>query len=186
MSITAASDTTRSDAIALGRAPVEISPVAWRPKHALPMEEWMRHGARFGVVNRACGWWIGDWINYGNAAYGEKYSRAARITRHDVQTLMNMAYVASRFEISRRRETVSWSHHAELASLPEEMQDRWLDRVELDALTVRDLRLELRRDRPGRHSTETGRIAATEHEPPLGDSGHDRFTCPRCGHVYPS
>jgi hypothetical protein len=149
------------------------------------MAEWMRYGARFGRIGRACGWWIGDWINYGNAAYGEKYSRAARITKHDVQTLMNMAYVASRYEISRRRENVSWSHHAELAALPAEAQERWLNRVERDALTVRDLRLELRRDRSMQKDADLDPDVAGRSQPPLSRTARDdQLACPKCGHVY--
>lgn len=161
----------------------EISPVAWVPKPSLPLAEWIRYGNRFGVLGRACGWWIGDWVNYGNAAYGEKYSRAARITRHDVQTLMNMAYVASRFEISRRRENVSWSHHAELAGLPPAEQDRWLGRIEAHSLTVKDLRLELRR---GRSACERPDAAEAMPSDALLDGNADdqQLACPRCGHVY--
>jgi hypothetical protein len=40
------------------------------------------------------------------------------------------AWVARRFSISRRRGTLSFQHHAELASLPESEQDEWLDRAE--------------------------------------------------------
>ena len=44
--------------------------------------------------------------------YGERYELAAKVTGYDAQTLMNMFYVASRFEISRRREKLSFSRHA--------------------------------------------------------------------------
>ena len=175
------------EAVQQGPSPVDVSPVAWVPKLSLPLAEWIRYGTRFGLLGRACGWWIGDWINYGNAVYGEKYSRAARITKHDVQTLMNMAYVAARFEISRRRENVSWSHHAELAALSPETQDRWLDRIGRDALTVRDLRLELRRDRAAQQRDGLEGAAGTQPRLALGDAeGHDddQLACPRCGYVY--
>ena len=182
---TTVSNIAGGDAGSQNPIPVEVSPVAWAPKIPLPLAEWIRYGARFGVVGRACGWWVGDWINYGNAAYGEKYSRAARITRHDIQTLMNMAYVASRFEISRRRENLSWSHHAELAALPPEAQDRWLDRIERHALTVKDLRLELRRDRSARHKADPAQDAAPQFALPLDTAadGH-QVECPKCGYVY--
>jgi len=54
-----------------------------------------------------------------------------------------MAYVAGRFEVPRRREALSFSHHAELAGLPAEEQDLWLDRAEASALSVRSSRSEL-------------------------------------------
>jgi hypothetical protein len=41
----------------------------------------MRQGGCLGSVARASGWWIGDWIQYGNARYHEKYEAAAKVTR---------------------------------------------------------------------------------------------------------
>ncbi|MEA2420777.1 MAG: hypothetical protein QOE60_2983, partial [Thermoleophilaceae bacterium] len=116
------------------------------------------------------GWWIGDWLHYGNERFGERYVRAARITGYDVQTLMNQAYVASRFEISRRREKLSFSHHAEVAALPAAEQDRWLGRAERASLSVRALRSEVRRAVRGRRGEPT--------PPP------DAVVCPSCGHHF--
>lgn len=162
---------------------VDVTPTAWMPRGPLQLEEWITYGRKLGAVGRACGWWIGDWLNFGNSAYGEKYSRAARICRYDVQTLMNMAYVASRYEISRRRENISWSHHAELAAMSPDLQDHWLDRVEADRLTVKDLRAEIRRMKKmeaqgGGDLTEVTEIFSPE--PPVDE----QYTCPRCGHTY--
>jgi hypothetical protein len=149
----------------------------------MQLEEWTAYGRKLGAVGRACGWWIGDWLNFGNAAYGEKYSRAARISRYDVQTLMNMAYVASRYEISRRRENISWSHHAELAAMPPDLQDQWLDRIAADRLTVKDLRAEIRRVKKveARGLDEIAGATETVSPEPLAD---ERYICPRCGHTY--
>jgi hypothetical protein len=55
-----------------------------------------------------------------------------------------MVYVASRFEISRRRENLSWSHHAELAAYEPVQQERWLDHAESNRLSVLALRQALR------------------------------------------
>jgi hypothetical protein len=117
-----------------------LTTVAWVADEELAYDEWLRQGSRLGVAGRNAAWWIGDWVNYGTARYGSKYSLAARVTGYDRQTLMNMVYVASRFEISRRRENLSWSHHAELAAFEVDMQERWLDRARADRLSVRDLR----------------------------------------------
>jgi hypothetical protein len=60
-------------------APVEVAPrrailtrTAWSPLAKLTISEWMRQGQTLGAAARACGWWIGDWIRFGNAQYGEK------------------------------------------------------------------------------------------------------------------
>ena len=40
----------------------------------------------------------------------------------DYQTLRNYAWVARRFAMSRRRDTLSFGHHAEVPALPEPEQ----------------------------------------------------------------
>ncbi len=104
----------------------------------------MRHGRLLGALGHASGWWLGDWIRYGNARYGDKYTAAAELTGYDAHTLTNMAYVAGRFDVARRRENLSFSHHAALAALPADDQELWLQRVEAGNLSVRSLRSELR------------------------------------------
>ena len=155
-------------------AEVSISPTAWAAEGHLSLLEWSQSGRRLGVIGRASGWWIGDWLNYGNARFGERYVRAARITGYDVQTLMNMVYVASRFEPSRRSDNLSWSHHAELAALEPAEQDHWLERAETERLSVRCLREEVRRQR---------RLEAAETEPVDADltQADEELVCPHCG-----
>ncbi|MFI6040959.1 hypothetical protein ACIA8C_04955 [Nocardia sp. NPDC051321] len=162
------------------RRPVSVSAVSWQPRTSLKCEEWLRHGEQLGTIGRAAAWWIGDWVNYGNAKFGEKYSRAARITGYDVQSLMNMAYVASRFPPERRRGKLSWSHHAEAAALDTEDQDRWLRHAEALRLSVRGfrevLRTERRRSKAGRDG-EQGRPQEDDGE--VG--GQPAAVCPSCG-----
>src|SRR5918998_5974009 len=117
----------------------KLTNVSWSAADALSFEQWVRDGRRLGMIGRGVGWWIGDWLRFGNARYGEKYVRASKITGYDVQTLMNMVYVASNIEPARRRESLSWSHHAELAALSPAEQDDWLDRAEECRLSARDL-----------------------------------------------
>jgi hypothetical protein len=150
-------------------SPATLTTTAWRPRLELSLAAWARQGRWLGALGRGSGWWIGDWVRYGNARYGDRYTSAARVTGYDVQSLMNMAYVAGRFEASRRRAGLSFSHHAEVASIPAEEQDLWLDRAEVGNLSVRSLRSELRRvrrkaaSRGRREGAESGRrpMAAT-------------------------
>jgi len=137
------------------QSPASITVVAWVPNREMELPEWAEAGRRLGAMGRCGQWGLGDWIQYGNAKFGERYARAARITGYDIQTLMNMVYVASRFEISRRRENLSWSHHETLASLEASEQDRWLDLAVSQKLSVSDLRHELRGSRRAPKSTDT-------------------------------
>ncbi len=167
-----------------GRRPAQpssgLTPVAWTPPREIDLAEWTAVGRRLGTMGRCGQWGLGDWIRYGNAKFGERYTRAARITGYDVQTLMNMVYVATRFEISRRRETLSWSHHETLASLEPDEQEHWLDRAATERLSISDLRVELRGARRGR------KPAATEVDDRRVTSfGATALICPHCGKPVP-
>lgn len=151
-----------------------VTPVAWQAKHALSLSQWVADGQRLGAIGRGVNWWIGDWLRFGNHKFGERYARASRITGYDVQTLMNMVYVATRFDAARRRDKLSWSHHAELAALDEAAQDEWLTRAENERLSVRDLRAELRRVTRANESAAIAEARAEAAEP--------HHLCPNCGH----
>jgi hypothetical protein len=125
----------------------------------------------------------------------ERSEVAARVTGYDAHTLMNMAYVASRFETSGRREKLSFSHHAELAALPRDEQERWLDRAEFEGLSSRRIRAELRRDtRSARTLSSAGGGASTRAaETPMHNGvGSTRqsttaeatVVCPHCGNAF--
>jgi hypothetical protein len=150
-----------------------ITPVAWVPARDIDLAEWTAVGRRLGTMGRCGQWGLGDWIRYGNTRFGEKYTRAAKITGYDVQTLTNMVYVASKFEISRRREMLSWSHHETLAALDPHDQNFWLERAVAEKLSVADLRTELRSAR--RHSKTS--TAGTDKP----DDATATLVCPFCG-----
>jgi hypothetical protein len=150
--------------------------VAWAPDQDLEHPEWVRWGRRLGAMSRVSNWWVGDWLQYGASKWGEKYAEAARITGYDVKTLRNIAYVAKRFDLSRRRDKLTWSHHAEVAVLEPHKQDGWLDRAVADHLSVADLRTELR------GSQRASRAAADDNgEPDPSDAQLPSMICPHCG-----
>ncbi len=183
------------------------APVTWAPSKGLDIVGWVRIGQRLGAMTRCSQWWLGDWIRYGTARWGEKYSEAARVTGYDVQTLRNIAYVAGRVEVSRRRENLSWSHHETLASLKPAEQDHWLDEASKHRWSVSDLRMMLRAARKWDKDldrAEDGHPAGPPDRPPVqefraraqngsvrndstgagrrADSSAGRaVTCPRCG-----
>jgi hypothetical protein len=177
---TAVASTQRSQgrtSVPARRAVAALAQTSWAPPRELELAEWIRQGRRLGALGRAGNWWLGDWVRYGNARYGERYETAARVTGYEVQSLMNMAYVASRFEISRRRETLSWSHHAEVAALDPSDQDAWLDRAERERLSVLALRVERRIAEPA-----AGAEAAPARS--ARASAAREVVCPNCGHGF--
>jgi hypothetical protein len=151
-----------------------VSKVAWLPPSDLGQAEWLSTGRRLGAIGRCSQWWIGDWIRYGTARWGEKYVEAARVTGYDVASLRNMAWVAAQFDLSLRSDKLSWSHHVLLAPLTADQQRDWIERAIEARLSVADLRLELR----ARGHGSRGEKAAA------GDRGREQGAgvCPHCGH----
>jgi hypothetical protein len=149
-------------------------------------DAWALLGCRISGMSNACAWCLGDWLNYGERTFGQRYKTALEATALDYQTLRNYAWVARRFEMSRRRDTLSFQHHAEVASLPEPHQDLWLLRAERLGWSRNELRrrLSVARRRPRQESLEGAvrlrldvakpreqrwREAATVAEQTLGD-----------------
>jgi hypothetical protein len=137
--------------------------------------EWIAAGRRLGGISRCNQWWLGDWLRYGTAKWGEKYVEAARITGYDVRSLANMASIAASFDLSRRRDNLTWSHHAAVAGLTSGEQEKWLDLAATQRLSVQDLRIELR-------SAEKKRGATNEREPAVPLEHTAEITCPQCGY----
>lgn len=142
--------TTPSPPAAARRPANRRMQVGWRAPSTMDHREWIAAGQRFGEYGRISNWWIGDWLRYGTSRWGEKYVEAARITGLEPKTLRNIVYVASAFELSRRRDTLTWSHHAEVAGLDASQQDLWLDRAVAQRLSPADLRIEVRAAERGR------------------------------------
>ena len=107
---------------------------------ALPFDEWELAGRRLsGILDSSC-WWLGDWLVYGKDQYADRYQRGIAAAGLRYQTLRNYAWVARRFPFGRRRAALTFQHHAELASLPADEQDKWLDRAEQGNWTTKQLR----------------------------------------------
>jgi phage N-6-adenine-methyltransferase len=104
------------------------------------LDEWTNFGKILNRIEGSIHWWIGDWLNYGERMYGEKYTQALDEMDYAYQTLRDDAWVAGKIELSRRRDNLSWSHHKEVASLEASDQDRLLDEAELQGWSRNELR----------------------------------------------
>jgi hypothetical protein len=105
---------------------------------------WKHVGTQLALIADSSSWWLGDWIVYGQSAYGKRYREAIEATHLDYQTLRNYAWVARKFDPLRRRQTLSFQHHLEVAGLSLRDQDTWLDRAHLNSWSRTQLRTELR------------------------------------------
>jgi hypothetical protein len=111
----------------------------------LAFDRWQAIGRKIGDVADASTWWLADWAAYGEGNYGEKYRQAIRVTGFGYQTLRNYVWVARRFDASRRRDDLSFAHHAEVAALEESEREEWLDRAQQNNWSRNELRAQLKR-----------------------------------------
>jgi hypothetical protein len=138
-------------------SPVGPSPARWQseapvvmPRKGLQLpsqltfENWLSIGQRLSELYTSSAWCLGDWLAYGQAAYGGRYRTAIEHSSLDYQTLRNYAWVARQLPMSRRRDTLTFGHHAEVAARPEAEQDFWLRKAEENKWPVKQLRRQIR------------------------------------------
>jgi hypothetical protein len=158
-----------------GTSSAQLSNPGWEPPRDLDQREWLEVGRTLGRIGRYSRWWVGDWLIYADRKWGEMYNDASKVTGYDYGTLRNIVSIAQRFPLSRRRDNLSWGHHADVASLPPDEQDYWLDHATELGLSRADLRIELRaalRSGPGRSERD-------EREP--AECPEHSVRCTNCG-----
>lgn len=141
----------RNDQVLTTRVGLQIPDV-------LSFDEWERAGRQLAGVVDSSSWWLGDWLTYGKDHYSDRYLQGIRSAGLRYQTLRNYAWVARRFDMTRRRARLTFQHHAEVASLPTEEQDRWLLRAEELSWTTKQLRNALREARGAEPTVASGTV----------------------------
>ncbi|MFI6084313.1 LmbU family transcriptional regulator [Streptomyces sp. NPDC051217] len=107
----------------------------------LSERSWERIGASLRELTNSSVWWLADWLTFGETTYGlRRYREAIERTGLDYQTLRNYAWVARRFEHHRRRDSLSFAHHAEVTRLSPPEQDYWLGKAEQQKWSRNELR----------------------------------------------
>ena len=107
----------------------------------LSFDEWDTLGQQLGEVGKSIGFIIGDWINYGEGRYGEKYDESLARTGLAYTTLAHYSYVARKIQFCLRKQNLDYSVHATVAKLKtDEEKQHWLDMSEKHDLSVRRLR----------------------------------------------
>jgi N6-adenosine-specific RNA methylase IME4 len=111
----------------------------------LPFDDWLELGRGLRLLEGAVQWWVGDWLNYGERRYGQKYTEAAAATGYAYDSLNAARWVAQRIEVVRRRTNLSWSHHKEVAGLDVPEQELLLDAAEAEGWSRNALRRRVKR-----------------------------------------
>jgi hypothetical protein len=105
-----------------------ITPTGIEFHEELSFDEWEDLGQKLAPVGKSIGFIIGDWINYGENHWGDKYDDAIKRTGMAYQTLRDFAYVARRVQLSFRNDKLDFTHHRVVAKLKDsEDQQHWLD-----------------------------------------------------------
>lgn len=87
-------------------------------------------------------WWLGDAIAAADKRYGAA-KKAAELAGLSHKSAKQCSYISQKFEESRRRDLLPWSHHQEVASLEPDEQDKFLDYAEQQKLSKQALRTEV-------------------------------------------
>lgn len=110
-------------------------------------ERWARTGELLGNLMKANGWWIGDWIIFGedHKEWGEMYTQALAETGLGPSTLHNYVWVSRSVAPERRRADLTWTHHQAVAKLKPSQQSKWLEHAAAGGWSVSDLKREIDR-----------------------------------------
>lgn len=126
----------------LADGPFEAGALGLVIQSAPTVDEWLAYGARIRKVDKAIQWVIGDWLNYGEAAYGEAYSQAFTMWPDvDYGRLRDYKWVSKAIPMSFRNDNLSWTHHRIVAKMAPKSAGRWLrlaDDVGMSAAKLRE------------------------------------------------
>ena len=90
-------------------------------------------------MDKCIRWWLGDAIAAADKRYGAA-KKAASLAGMTHGSARNCSSLSEKFEVSRRRDALSWSHHQEVAAKPPAEQEKWLDYAEEQGLSQKALR----------------------------------------------
>ena len=154
---------------------VDVRPNGLGLQDGLSFDSWRELGRQVVRVANCSAWWLGDWLVYGEQAYGDRYEQAIIDTSLGYKTLRNYAWVARKLPVSRRRDTLSFGHHAEVAALPDDEQDVWLERTERLNWSRKQLRRELRAAQVANRHAARGDIYTRALKIDVPTERHDRW-----------
>lgn len=104
-------------------------------------------GAFFGRIRKSSAWWLGDWLNFGERTYDDRFAQAAAATGLSEETLQRYMRVSAAIPADMRRESLPYGVHSMLKSksLPEAAY--WLDRAEAGGWGEAELREHMRAEK---------------------------------------
>lgn len=92
----------------------------------LTYAEFAAIGHMLAVIEGAVQFWVGDWVNAGEAQFGERAQQAISDTGWSYDTVQQYSRVARQVAPERRHPGLVFSHHREVSDLMPEQQVKWL------------------------------------------------------------
>jgi hypothetical protein len=146
--------------------PGKVTPTSLSLRPRLSFEDWREALQFLGRLHRGMQWWVGDAVNYGEQAFGEKYAAAVDETGYQPGYLMTISWVCRAVEASRRREALSFACHVEVASLEPAEQERWLQLAQEKGWPSKELRQQIQEGKGNRRrragGAGRGKVAAQD------------------------
>lgn len=116
-----------------------LSSVGLEITGSVSQDEWLALMRAVQRVQSAVQWIVGDWLNYGiERKWGETYEQFAELTGYSVQALKDMAWVSKAYEVSSRKDELSFKHHKIVADLPHEKREEMLGTAIAERLSASD------------------------------------------------
>jgi hypothetical protein len=116
----------------------------------LDFDEWENVGYLLGKVRDATAFALGDWLLWGEGMFGELAAQGIEATGRSKATLLEYVRVARQVQPSRRRRSLSWSHHQAVASREPDEQERLLGLADEHGWSREEFRGALQADTPSR------------------------------------
>jgi hypothetical protein len=124
----------------------DIAELGLRFRQDTSFESWRSTGQRLAEWSKVLPWKAGDWAFWGESRFGNAVvEETALELGFDLGELRELALVAGRFTLGRRRPKLSIQHHAQLALFgSDDEQERLLDLAEQEGWSSRQLKNALR------------------------------------------
>lgn len=148
-------------------------------KRDVSKDEWMSVFQALKQVEGCVQFWIGDCLAYRQQKWG-MYDDVAEETGYEKNTLREYKRISESVKSDIRMADLGFAHHQQVASLPPERQEFFLNKAVNEDLSVRELREEIRRDKIEESYAEmpTGKYRIVYADPPweYGNSMPSYFT----------
>lgn len=157
-------------------------------KRDVSKDEWMSVFQALKQVEGCIQFWIGDCLAYRQQKWG-MYDDVAEETGYEKETLKKYKKISERVETSLRRPELSFSHHEQVAFIPPEKQELFLNKAVEENLSVRDLKREIQKEKFNDYKTPKlpdGKYSVIYADPawPVGSIVMDKWESP-IGDKYP-